>query len=56
MFQPEAGLLIVVKRGPNTQEIAGSSPRASFENPCFRVADDPLTGDLSTNHYTVRGH
>lgn len=22
----------------------------------FRVADHSLTGDLSTNHYTVRGH
>jgi hypothetical protein len=41
MFQPEAELLIVVKRGPNTQEMADSSPRASFENPYFRVADQP---------------
>jgi len=43
MFQPEARLLIIVKHGPNTQEIAGSSPRASFENPYFRVADLPST-------------
>jgi hypothetical protein len=41
MFQPEAELLIVVKRGPNTQDMPGSSPRALFENPYFLVADNP---------------
>ena len=29
----EAGLLTVMKRGPNIVGITGSSPKASFENP-----------------------
>ena len=33
-----------VKRVPNAQEMAGSSPRASSENPYFPLADNPGVG------------
>jgi len=38
----EAGLLMEVQRVADAQEMAGSSLRASFDDPYFRIAD--ITG------------
>jgi hypothetical protein len=35
-------MLIEVKRVGDAQEMAGSSRRASFDDPYFRIADHPL--------------
>ena len=43
----EAGMLMEVKRLADAQEMTGSSLRASFDDPYFRIADPPLGAGYS---------
>jgi hypothetical protein len=50
-------MLMEVKRVGDAQEMAGSSLRASFDDPYFRIVDDtPETGSLNAEQRQAMSH